>query len=102
MAKELKMGQRASDSMDHWLDQLTAVDVEHANLGAFFGGFVADHWWERGRADRKAFETTLKKRLKKRRLSCGPEFLDRAGQWFSDHMKAADDRAAKDGDSRPK
>ena len=102
MAKELKMGERASESMDRWLEGLSAIDIEHANLGAFFGGFVADHWWERGRADRKAFEATLKKRLKKRRLDCSPEFLDRAGEWFVEHMKAADERAKKTGDSRPK
>jgi len=102
MPKDLKMGERASESMDRWLDGLSALDLQHANLGAFFGSFVADHWWERGAANRKAFERTIKKRLKKRRLACPDEFLERAGEWFVEHMKSADKRAAKDGDSRPK
>jgi len=95
------MGQRASESMDRWLGGLNAMDLQKASPGAFFGGFIADHWWERGRADLKGFEAAVKKRLKKRRLKCPKEFLDRASQWFIEHMKTADDRAAKQGDSRP-
>ena len=95
------MSARASQSMDHWLDNLTAIDLQHASLGAYFGGFVADHWWERGKADRKAFEATIRKRLKKRKLDFSGEFLERAGSSFVQHMKAADEGAAKKGDSRP-
>ena len=40
MPKDLKMGERASESMDRWLDGLSALDLQHANLGAFFGSFV--------------------------------------------------------------